>query len=72
VKRSVIGSAADGVPFPYFGLILPMARDTTIPTSSRSAYGSHYYAAPEQASDFRNTPEQADIFAFENFGGVGR
>jgi len=32
-------------------------------TSSRSAYGSHYYAAPEQASDFRNTPEQADIFA---------
>src|SRR5262249_46681013 len=28
-----------------------------------SAYGSHYYAAPEQASDFRNTPEQADIFA---------
>src|SRR5216684_963523 len=46
-----------------FGLILPIARDTTILTSSRSAYGSHYYAAPEQASDFRNTPEQADIFA---------
>ena len=46
-----------------FGLILPMARDTTILTSSRSAYGSHYYAAPEQASDFRNTPEQTDIFA---------
>jgi len=46
-----------------FGLILPMARDTTILTSSRSAYGSHYYAAPEQACDFRNTPEQADIFA---------
>lgn len=46
-----------------FGLILPMARNTTILTSSRSAYGSHYYAAPEQASDFRNTPEQADIFA---------
>jgi eukaryotic-like serine/threonine-protein kinase len=46
-----------------FGLILPMARDTTILTSSRSAYGSHYYAAPEQASDFRNTPEQSDIFA---------
>jgi eukaryotic-like serine/threonine-protein kinase len=39
-----------------FGLILPMARDTTILTSSRSAYGSHYYAAPEQASDFRNRP----------------
>ncbi len=46
-----------------FGLILPLARNTTILTSSRSAYGSHYYAAPEQASDFRNTPEQADIFA---------
>ena len=46
-----------------FGLILPIARDTTILTSSRSAYGSHYYAAPEQARDFRNTPEQADIFA---------
>lgn len=46
-----------------FGLILPMARDTTILTSSKSAYGSHYYAAPEQAKDFRNTPEQADIFA---------
>jgi eukaryotic-like serine/threonine-protein kinase len=46
-----------------FGLILPMVRDTTIITSSKSAYGSHYYAAPEQASDFRNTPEQADIFA---------
>jgi hypothetical protein len=46
-----------------FGLILPTARDTTILTSSRSAYGSQYYAAPEQACDFRNTPEQADIFA---------
>jgi len=46
-----------------FGLILPMARDTTILTSSKSAYGSHFYAAPEQAKDFRNTPEQADIFA---------
>jgi serine/threonine protein kinase len=46
-----------------FGLILPTARDTTVLTSSQSAYGSHYYAAPEQAQDFRNTPEQADIFA---------
>jgi eukaryotic-like serine/threonine-protein kinase len=46
-----------------FGLILPTARETTILTSSGSAYGSHYYAAPEQAQDFRNTPEQADIFA---------
>jgi eukaryotic-like serine/threonine-protein kinase len=32
-------------------------------TSANSAYGSHFYAAPEQARDFRNTPEQADIFA---------
>jgi hypothetical protein len=46
-----------------FGLILPTARDTTILTSSKSAYGSHYYAAPEQAQDFRNTPEQAAIYA---------
>jgi|HubBroStandDraft_3_1064219.scaffolds.fasta_scaffold10877_3 serine/threonine protein kinase len=46
-----------------FGLILPTARETTIITSSQSAYGSHFYAAPEQAHDFRNTPEQADIFA---------
>jgi serine/threonine protein kinase len=46
-----------------FGLILPSTRDTTIITGSKSAYGSHYYAAPEQAQDFRNTPEQADIFA---------
>lgn len=46
-----------------FGLILPTARDTTILTSSHSAYGSHFYAAPEQAQDFRHTPEQADIFA---------
>lgn len=46
-----------------FGLILPTARDTTILTSSHSAYGSHFYAAPEQAQDFKHTPEQADIFA---------
>jgi serine/threonine protein kinase len=46
-----------------FGLILPTARDTTVLTGSHSAYGSFSYAAPEQAQDFRNTPEQADIFA---------
>lgn len=46
-----------------FGLILPVARDTTVLTGTRSAYGSQYYAAPEQAQDFRNTPTQADIFA---------
>ncbi len=46
-----------------FGLVLPTARDTEILTSTHSAYGSQYYAAPEQAHDFRNVPEQADIFA---------
>jgi eukaryotic-like serine/threonine-protein kinase len=46
-----------------FGLILPTARETTVLTSSQSAYGSHFYAAPEQAMDFRNAPDQADIFA---------
>jgi hypothetical protein len=46
-----------------FGLILPVARETTVLTSGESAYGSHFYTAPEQAHDFRNTPEQADIFA---------
>jgi hypothetical protein len=46
-----------------FGLILPTMRDTTVLTRSGAAYGSHYYAAPEQAVDFRHTPDQADIFA---------
>ena len=46
-----------------FGLILPTMRDTTVLTSSGSAYGSRNYAAPEQAIDFRNTPDQADIYA---------
>ncbi len=46
-----------------FGLILPTARDTTVLTGSRSAYGSYSYAAPEQSQDFRHTTEQADIFA---------
>lgn len=46
-----------------FGLILPTMRDTTVLTGSHSAYGSRNYAAPEQAADFRNTPEQADIYA---------
>jgi eukaryotic-like serine/threonine-protein kinase len=46
-----------------FGLILPTSRETTVLTGSKSAYGSLSYAAPEQARDFRNTPEQADIFA---------
>lgn len=46
-----------------FGLILPTMRDTTVLTGIGSAYGSRNYAAPEQAMDFRNTPEQADIYA---------
>jgi len=46
-----------------FGLILPTARNTTMLTGSKTAFGTAYYAAPEQASDFRNTPAQADIFA---------
>lgn len=46
-----------------FGLILPTMRDTTVLTGTGSAYGSRNYAAPEQAVDFRNTPEQADIYA---------
>ena len=46
-----------------FGLILPTARETTVLTGSKTALGSAFYAAPEQARDFRNTPEQADIFA---------
>jgi eukaryotic-like serine/threonine-protein kinase len=46
-----------------FGLILPTVRESSILTSRHSAYGSHFYAAPEQANDFRNVPEQTDIFA---------
>jgi len=45
------------------GLVLPTTKDTTVLTGSKSAYGTSAYAAPEQASDFRNTPPQADIFA---------
>jgi len=46
-----------------FGLILPTIRETTVLTGSKSAYGSHFYAAPEQAYDFHNVSEGADIFA---------
>lgn len=46
-----------------FGLVLPTMRDTTVLTGSKSAYGSRNYAAPEQARDFRNTPDQSDIYA---------
>jgi serine/threonine protein kinase len=46
-----------------FGLVLPQARDTTI-LSTKTAWGSEGYAAPEQATDFADTPPQADIYAF--------
>lgn len=46
-----------------FGLVLPTMRDTTMLTGPASAYGSRSYAAPEQAADFRHTPEEADIYA---------
>ena len=46
-----------------FGLILPTVGETTKLTGSKSAYGSHFYAAPEQALDFHNVGEGADIFA---------
>jgi hypothetical protein len=39
-------------------------RDTAVLTGTGSAYGSRNYAAPEQAVDFKNTPDQADIYAF--------
>lgn len=45
------------------GLILPTVRETTVLTNTNSAYGSQFYAAPEQALDFKNSPLQADIFA---------
>ncbi|MGA8087081.1 MAG: serine/threonine-protein kinase [Terracidiphilus sp.] len=46
-----------------FGLILPAIAETTAITGSNSAYGTYLYAAPEQASDFHNVTEAADIFA---------
>ncbi|QHS50411.1 serine/threonine-protein kinase [Edaphobacter sp. 12200R-103] len=46
-----------------FGLVLPTVRDTTRLTGSHTAFGSHYYAAPEQAHDFHNVSDVADIFA---------
>ena len=46
-----------------FGLILPTSRDTTVLTGTKTAYGTAFFTAPEQLDDFRNTPDQADIFA---------
>lgn len=45
-----------------FGLILPTVKETTTLTGS-TAYGTQSYAAPEQANDFHNVGEGADIFA---------
>ncbi|NVM56583.1 MAG: serine/threonine protein kinase [Desulfobacterales bacterium] len=47
-----------------FGLILPTLRDTTMLTSTDSAWGTELYAAPEIVHSFRNAPPQADIFSF--------
>jgi len=63
LKPANILKVADRWMLSDFGLILPTSRDTTILTRAGSAYGSHYYAAPEQAQDFSSTPEQADLFA---------
>jgi hypothetical protein len=45
------------------GLVLPQVRTTTV-LSTKTAWGSEGYAAPEQAMDFADTPPQADIYAF--------
>jgi hypothetical protein len=47
-----------------FGLVRPPAGQTTVLTSTDSAWGTAPYAAPEQCSDFRNVGPAADIFAF--------
>ena len=46
-----------------FGLILPMADQTTTLTSTNSAWGTPAYAAPELVIDFHSAPAQADIYA---------
>lgn len=47
-----------------FGLILPPKGTTTKITSYDSNWGSAGYCAPEQALQFRNADEQADIYSF--------
>jgi hypothetical protein len=38
-----------------------LAGESSLPPKTGSSDGSHDYATPEQATDFHNTPEQADI-----------
>ena len=47
-----------------FGLVLPEERTTTTITSTDSVWASQQYSAPEMLEEFRNAPEQADIFSF--------
>ncbi len=44
-----------------FGLVLP---ETSTFTSSRSAWGSAPYCAPEQVLDFKHSTQKVDIYAF--------
>ena len=46
------------------GLILPITGITTTLTGLGSAYGTMWYAAPEQAQNFHSAPPQADIYSF--------
>src|SRR6266853_3823292 len=46
-----------------FGLILPLANQTTTLTSTNSAWGTPAYAAPELVTDFHSAPAQADIYS---------
>ncbi len=45
-----------------FGLVLPLTDDTETLTE-KSAYGSQYYMAPEQARDFHFVDPRADIYS---------
>lgn len=47
-----------------FGLVLPSRRETTMLTSTNSAWGTQMYCAPEQAQHFRTASAQADIYSF--------
>lgn len=46
-----------------FGLVLPLGGSTTQLTT-KSAWGTTSYAAPEQAVDFHHVTAQADIYSF--------
>jgi hypothetical protein len=57
-----------------FGLVLPVSGNTTQITT-KSAWGTASYAAPEQAVSFHNVTAQADIYSFgcilHDFFGAG-